>query len=145
YEALASAPLEELEAVEGIGPIIAQSVYQYCREEENRERISRLVASGFTLEEAVEATPSTEATLAGKAVVVTGSVPGYSREGAEAAIIARGGTSPGSVSKKTYCVVVGESPGAAKVAKAEELGIPMVAAEQFAALLEKGEIENAST
>ena len=49
---------------------------------------------------------------------------GFTRDEAEAAIVARGGTSPGSVSKKTYCVVVGEAPGAAKVTKAEELGVP---------------------
>jgi DNA ligase (NAD+) len=140
YEALATAPLEELEAVEGIGPIIAQSIYLYCREEENRERIARFVAAGFTLEEAGEGPATLEATLAGKAVVVTGTVPGFTREEAEAAIIARGGTSPGSVSKKTYCVVVGESPGAAKVTKAEELGIPMVDSARFSALLDSGEI-----
>ena len=139
YEALASAPLEELEGVEGIGPIIAQAIYQYAREDENRERIARLVASGFTLEERGEA-PTNEATLAGKAVVVTGSVAGFTREEAEAAIVARGGTSPGSVSKKTYCVVVGASPGASKVTKAEQLGVPMVDGERFSSLLEKGEI-----
>jgi DNA ligase (NAD+) len=139
YEALAAAPLDELEAVEGIGPIIAQSIYQYCREEENRERIARFVAAGFTLEEAGEGPATLEATLAGKAVVVTGAVPGFTREEAEAAIVARGGTSPGSVSKKTYCVVVGESPGAAKVTKAEQLGIPMVDASGFLGLLENGE------
>jgi DNA ligase (NAD+) len=139
YEALAAAPLEELEAVEGIGPIIAQSIYQYCREDENRERIARFVAAGFTLEEAGEPAATIEATLAGKAVVVTGSVPGFTREEAEAAIVARGGSSPGSVSKKTYCVVVGESPGAAKVTKAEQLEIPMVDASQFDALLKTGE------
>jgi DNA ligase (NAD+) len=76
--------------------------------------------------------------LSGKAVVVTGAVPGYTREGAEAAIVARGGTSPGSVSKKTYCVVVGEAPGASKLTKAEELGIPIVAAENFESLLANG-------
>ena len=65
-------------------------------------------------------------TLAGKAVVVTGAVPGYTRDEAIAAIEARGGTSPGSVSKKTFCVVVGESPGAAKLTKATELGVPIV-------------------
>jgi DNA ligase (NAD+) len=70
--------------------------------------------------------------------VVTGSLEGYSRDGAEEAIIARGGTSPGSVSKKTYCVVVGEAPGASKVNKAEELGIPMLAASQFERLLQTG-------
>jgi DNA ligase (NAD+) len=143
YAALASAPLEELEAVEGIGPIIAQAIYLYCREEENRERIARFVAVGFTLEEAGERPSTLEATLTGKAVVVTGTVPGFTREEAEAAIVARGGTSPGSVSKKTYCVVVGESPGAAKVTKAEDLGIPMVDASGFTALLETGEIPSA--
>jgi DNA ligase (NAD+) len=143
YAGLAAAPLEELEAVEGIGPIIAQSIYQYCREEENSQRLARFVAAGFTLEEAGAGPATLEATLAGKAVVVTGAVPGFTREEAEAAIIARGGTSPGSVSKKTYCVVVGEAPGAAKVTKAEQLGIPMVDAAAFAGLLENGEIRSA--
>ena len=71
-------------------------------------------------------------------MVVTGSVEGFSRDEAEAAVIARGGTSPGSVSKKTYCVVVGDAPGAAKVTKARELGIPMVRAEEFQRLLNTG-------
>ena len=137
FAALESAPLEELEALDGIGPIIAQAVYQYLREEENRERVARLAQSGFTLSETNEAA-ALEPTLSGKAVVVTGAVAGYTREGAEAAIIARGGTSPGSVSKKTFCVVVGEAPGASKLTKAEELGIPIVSAENFDSLLANG-------
>ncbi len=140
YDELAAAPLEVLEAVEGIGPVIAQSVYVYCREEENVERIERFKAAGLALIEPGESRTQ-EATLAGKAVVVTGSLAGYTREEAEAAIVARGGTSPGSVSKKTYCVVVGESPGAAKVVRAEELGIPRLGADQFATLLESGRWE----
>ena len=63
-------------------------------------------------------------TLEGLTVVVTGSVPGYTREEAEEAITARGGKSPGSVSKKTFALVVGDAPGASKLKKAEELGIP---------------------
>jgi DNA ligase (NAD+) len=137
YAALESAPLEELEALDGVGPIIAQAVYQYCREDENRERMARLASAGFTLNEPGE-DATVEETLAGKAVVVTGAVPGYTRDEAEAAIIARGGTSPGSVSKKTFCVVVGEAPGASKLTKAEELGIPQVSAENFASLLANG-------
>ena len=70
-------------------------------------------------------------TLSGKAVVVTGAVPGYTREGAEEAILARGGTSPGSVSKKTFALVVGDAPGASKLKKAEELGTPIVDAGSF--------------
>jgi DNA ligase (NAD+) len=137
YTALESAPLEELEALDGIGPIIAQAVYQYLREDENRERMARLAQSGFTLNEPGDDS-ALEPTLSGKAVVVTGAVPGYTREGAEAAIVARGGTSPGSVSKKTFCVVVGEAPGASKLTKAEELGIPIVSAENFESLLVNG-------
>jgi DNA ligase (NAD+) len=94
YDALAHAPLEELEAIDGIGPVIAQSVYQYVREDESRQRFDRLVAAGVALVEPRDEV-SLEATLAGRAVVVTGSLVGYTREEAEAAIVARGGTSPG--------------------------------------------------
>ena len=137
YDAVASAPLEELEAVEGVGPVIAQSVFQYFREEESHDRVARFHEAGLALSEPRDE-PALEATLAGKAVVVTGAVPSYTRDEAEAAIIARGGTSPGSVSKKTYCVVVGEAPGASKLTKAEELGVPLVGAGEFETLLRTG-------
>ena len=137
FEVLAAAPLEELEAIDGIGPVIAQSVYQWCREEESRELIARLVTSGLSLVES-DTGNAAAATLEGKAVVVTGSVEGYTRDEAEAAIVARGGSSPGSVSKKTFCVVVGDAPGASKLTKAQELGIPMVSASEFETLLSTG-------
>ncbi len=89
YAALAGAPLEALEAVEGVGPVIAGSVYEYCREPESIERAARLAAAGLAMAEP-DAAPTTEATLAGRAVVVTGAVPGYSRDEAEAAIVERG-------------------------------------------------------
>lgn len=76
--------------------------------------------------------------MEGKAIVVTGTLEGYSRDQAAEAIKARGGKSPGSVSAKTFVVVVGESPGASKLAKAEELGIPVVTGDQFESLLETG-------
>ena len=72
--------------------------------------------------------------------MVSGTLDGFTREEAEAAILARGGKSPGSVSKKTYAVVVGESPGAAKVTKAEQLGVPVLGGDAFAALLETGQL-----
>ena len=137
YDAVAAAPLEELEAVEGIGPVIAQSVYEYARDEESRERMAKMRAAGVSLVEP-RASTSLAPTLAGRAVVVTGTVTGYSRDEAVAAVLARGGTSPGSVSAKTYCVVVGEAPGASKVDKARALGVPMIAAPSFAELLETG-------
>ena len=64
--------------------------------------------------------------LAGKSVVVSGTLEGYTREEAEAAIVARGGKSPGSVSKKTFALVVGDDPGASKVTKAEKDGVPIL-------------------
>jgi DNA ligase (NAD+) len=137
YEALALAPLEAIEAIEGIGPVIAGSIYQECREPESIERMARLADAGLALSEPQRG-DGPAATLAGRAVVVTGSVEGFSRDEAEAAVIARGGTSPGSVSKKTYCVVVGEAPGASKVTKARDLGIPMVSAVDFQRLLNTG-------
>ncbi|MBU6496870.1 MAG: hypothetical protein KGR42_10770, partial [Acidobacteria bacterium] len=63
---------------------------------------------------------------------------GWSRDEAEAAIIERGGTSPGSVSKKTFCVVVGDAPGASKVTRARALQIPLVPGRAFRELLENG-------
>jgi len=79
-------------------------------------------------------------TLAGKSVVVSGTLDGFTREEAEAAVVARGGKSPGSVSKKTFALVVGESPGASKVTKAEQVGVPVVDGKDFTTLLETGEI-----
>lgn len=137
YEELARAPLEELEAVDGIGSVIASSVFHYCRDPENVELVQRLRAAGLALLES-KAEVELEPTLAGRAVVVTGAVEGYSRDDAEAAIVARGGASPGSVSKKTFCVVVGEAPGASKLTKARELAIPMIPASAFEELLSSG-------
>ena len=79
-------------------------------------------------------------TLAGRSVVVTGTIEGFTREEAEEAILARGGKSPGSVSARTWAVVLGTEPGAAKLKKAEELGIPIVDGTRFQELLDRGEI-----
>jgi DNA ligase (NAD+) len=137
YEALADAPLETLEAIDGVGPVIAASVYEYCREPESRERMTRLVGDGLALVEPVSESRLAQ-TLEGRAVVVTGGLEGYSRDEAQDAIIARGGVSPGSVSKKTYCVVVGEAPGASKLTRASELGVALIPATGFRELLETG-------
>ena len=77
-------------------------------------------------------------------MVVTGTLAGYTREEAEAAVLARGGKSPGTVSAKTFALVVGESPGASKVSRAEQLGIPVVSGVDFEALLSTGELPGCS-
>jgi DNA ligase (NAD+) len=135
---------ERLAAVEGVGPVIAASVVRWFASEVNGSVVARLGSAGLTLTEpggaAVGAATDLAQTLVGRSVVVSGSLEGTSREEAEAAVLARGGKSPGSVSKNTYALVVGDSPGAAKVAKAEQLGVPVVDGDGFASLLETGEL-----
>jgi len=132
------APVEELAEVEGVGPVIARSVADWFAEEANRDVIERLRAAGVNFEgPAVE---EVEQTLAGKTVVVTGTLERYNREEVEAAIKARGGKSPGSVSKKTTALVVGEGPGASKLSKAVELGVPIIDEAGFEHLLATGEL-----
>jgi DNA ligase (NAD+) len=137
YQALEAASLDSLAAVAGVGSVIAASVVAYLAEDENRDRARRFESDGLSMIEPQIVSTLTQ-TLVDRAVVVTGAVEGYTREAAEEAIVARGGTSPGSVSKKTYCVVVGEAPGASKLSKARDLAVPMVPASEFDALLDTG-------
>jgi DNA ligase (NAD+) len=76
----------------------------------------------------------------GKSIVVTGTLEGFSREAAEEAVTGRGGKSPGSVSAKTTALVAGDGPGAAKLTKAQELGIPILDEDGFRQLLATGEL-----
>jgi DNA ligase (NAD+) len=137
---------EERAAVEGVGSVIATALGAWYAQPTSRSFVDKLAAAGvnFGSEEEVAAREAARAavpqTLAGKAVVVTGTVPGYSREGAEAAIVMRGGKSPGSVSAKTFALVVGEGAGASKLTKAETVGTPIIPAEKFQALLDSGEL-----
>lgn len=132
------APVEELASVEGVGPVIAQSVADWFAEEANRDVIERLRAAGVNVEG--PEVDDVEQTLAGMTVVVTGTLQGYNREEVEAAIKARGGKSPGSVSKKTTALVVGEGPGASKLSKATELGVPILDEAGFEHLLATGDL-----
>ena len=134
-----SASVDALSAVDGVGEVIATSITAWFAKKEHRAIIDKLRRAGVAFGNVVVS--DLPQTLVGKAVVVTGTVPGFSREEAEAAIKDRGGKSPGSVSAKTFCVVVGEAPGASKVTKAAELGIPVVPAEGFQRLLDTGTLD----
>jgi DNA ligase (NAD+) len=137
-DALLDADEETIATTEGVGPVIAASVTQWMSIDANRRLIERLRTAGVEFGR-VEL-PTEPQNLVGLSIVVTGTLDGYSRDGAEEAITSRGGKSPGSVSKKTTAVVVGEGPGAAKLAKAEELGVPILDEAGFAHLLETGEL-----
>jgi DNA ligase (NAD+) len=143
-DAIMSADEESLAIVDGVGPVIAASVVRWFASPVNRSVVERLRSAGVNLTEPSRAVSTADAqspqTLAGKSVVVTGTLEGWTREGAEEAILARGGKSPGSVSKKTFALVVGESPGASKVTKAEQVGVPVVEGTLFGRLLESGEL-----
>ena len=133
---------ETLAAIDGVGPVIASSVAAWFASPVNRSVVERLQAAGLHLSEpdlAAAGGAALEQTLEGRSVVVTGTLAGYTREEAEAAVLARGGKSPGTVSAKTYAVVVGASPGASKVSKAEHLEVPVITGDRFSAFLESGE------
>lgn len=136
-----AAGAEEMSAIDGIGPIIAESVRSFFDDEDNRALVARLQGAGVRTDVRDDLTAevaSVEQTLAGLSIVVTGTLAGYSRDQAAIAIKSRGGKNPGSVSAKTTAVVVGDEPGQTKVTKAETLGIPVLDEAQFEALLATG-------
>ena len=136
------ASVEELAEVDGVGPVIAESVYEFFQSEPNREIVEKLRTSGlnFSQDTGQAEAETLPQTLEGKIIVVTGGLEGYTRDGVGAAIKARGGKSPGSVSSKTTALVVGENPGASKLDKAEKLEIPILDEAQFQRLIETGEL-----
>ncbi|MGH9170459.1 MAG: NAD-dependent DNA ligase LigA [Acidimicrobiales bacterium] len=133
-----AASQSELAAVDGIGPTIAASVASFFASEQNAAFVERLRAGGVSFGTRLEST--LPKVLAGKSVVITGTLEGYSREGAVEAVTGRGGKSPGSVSAKTTALVAGEGPGASKLSKARDLGIPVLDEDGFKELLETGEL-----
>jgi DNA ligase (NAD+) len=128
---------EEMAVTPGVGPVIATSVHEFFALDRNRMVVDKLRAAGVNFQ-GVERS-ELPAVLAGRSVVVTGTLESMSRDKAVEAVKARGGTSPGSVSKKTSYLVAGVEPGAAKVTKAEECGVPVIDEEAFLRLLETGE------
>jgi len=127
-EALAGATLEQLEEVEGIGPERAELLAEWFADPENLGLVGELRSTA-------EEERSAEGRLTGTQYVVTGTLEGWTREEAKAALEELGAKVTGSVSQKTTAVVVGESPGS-KAQKAEELGIPILSEDDFRALVE---------
>lgn len=137
-DAIMNASADDLSNVDGVGTVIAESITQWFAAPSHRAIIEKLRTAGVQFGK-VERSDEPQ-TLVGKAVVVTGTLANYSREAAESAIKKRGGKSPGSVSAKTFAVVVGAEPGASKLTKAEQLGIPVLDEAGFEHLLATGEL-----
>ena len=133
-DTLAQATEEQLCAVDEVGPESAAAVVSFFARGSTARLLERLNAAGVGLTTAEKR--ASGGALAGKTVVVTGTLPTLSRSGAEALIRAHGGKAAGSVSKKTSLVLCGENPGS-KLTKANELGIPVVDESDFLAMLER--------
>ena len=127
FDALAKASTEELADIHDVGPVIAESVSQFCAHAENRRTLDRLAGAGVRLDEdPVAATPSDAAQpLAGKVFVLTGALPNLKRSDAQALIEAAGGRVTSSVTRKTDYVVAGSEAGS-KLQRAEDLGIAIL-------------------
>lgn len=132
---LMEASVEQLAEVDGVGQVIAQSLREWFDVDWHVEIVRAWQAAGVRMED--EAREDIEQTLEGLTIVVSGAMPGYTREGAKEAIVARGGKASGSVSKKTSLVIVGPGAGS-KAAKAEALGVPVVDETYFERVLERG-------
>jgi DNA ligase (NAD+) len=139
-DAIRGATREELAAVDGVGGIIADAVLDWFAVDWHAEIIRRWADAGVRFDTPGHPGPGAAAAdgpLAGITVVVTGALEGFSRESAEEAIIAAGGKAASSVSKKTHFVAAGPGAGS-KLGKAEQLGVRIIDAAQFARLVEAG-------
>lgn len=137
-QALATAPVEKIAEISGIGPKIAESVHEFFSISENVAVIERLRQAGVMLE---EEKPENELpqTLAGLTFVLTGTLEHFTRDEAGAQLKAMGAKVSGSVSKKTSFVVAGEAAGS-KLTKAESLGVPVLDETALQQILETGQV-----
>ena len=131
-DALAEADVESIQQVRDIGSIGSQAIYEYFRDDVNGDILRRLKEYGVNME--LQDTGIVDDVLAGKTVVVTGTLPTLSRNDAKNLIEAHGGKAAGSVSKKTDYVLAGEAAGS-KLVKAQELGITIIDETEFLQLI----------
>jgi DNA ligase (NAD+) len=134
-EAILDAPVETLQTVPDVGPVVAASVRSFAEEPRNRELVAKLAAAGVNMaSQQPEVAVAAAGLLAGKTFVLTGTLQTMSREEATAAIERLGGKVSGSVSKKTAYLVAGEEAGT-KLDKARALGVPILSEDEFKALI----------
>lgn len=137
-DALLTADAEQLLAVPDVGPIVAQSICDFFAEPHNRQVIAALRQAGVSWPEAESKQAVIQSAISGKTFVLTGTLPNMTREEAKAHIEELGGKVAGSVSKKTDYVVAGSDAGS-KLAKAQELGVPLLDEAGLLALLEQAQ------
>jgi DNA ligase (NAD+) len=134
-DAVMDASVEELQEAPDVGPIVAESIAGFFREDHNREVIEQLRAAGVRWKEGAVARAAKTGPFAGKIVVLTGTLASLTRDDAKERIESAGGKVTGSVSKKTDFVVAGEDAGS-KLEKARALGVRVLDEKQFNELLQ---------
>jgi len=134
---LIKAPVDRLARVNGVGPIMAEDIHKHFQTPRQRQIVEELRGFDLKLTEDKKARPAGATDLTGKTFVVTGTLKKYKRDEIERLIKDLGGLAAGSVSKKTSYVVAGEEAGS-KLAKAQELGVPVLTEEQFEAMVASG-------
>ena len=140
-ESIEEASSQELSAVDGVGERIAESIMEFFETPWRQDVVARWRAAGVGFVDQQSSEGGQTLPLTGKTIVITGSIPGYTRDGAQDAIASLGATVAGSVSKKTNLVVIGEKAGS-KADKAESLGVPTTGIDGFQALL-RGDFDGA--
>lgn len=136
-DAIRNAAVEDITAIDGVGPEIARSVVEWFGDTDNQSLLDRLAAGGVSMADPEPEGPAMPQTLQGVTVVITGTLEGFTRDSAKAAVLERGGKVAGSVSSKTHALIAGENAGS-KLAKAESLGVPVLDEGAFTELLASG-------
>ncbi len=132
-DSIMKADIETLEAIDEVGPVIAKSLYDFCRDTEKRNILEQLIELGLKMPGPDKTAPKSNV-LDGKTIVVTGTLEGLSRKDIEQLVKQHGGKPSSSVSKKTSFVVAGENPGS-KVEKAKSLGVEILSGKEFIDLI----------
>ena len=135
-EALSEATVEQLQEVEGIGLVIAQSVVDYFRQPRNQDVLERLRAAGVQMQLSADAISGASETLKGQSIVISGVFTHHSRDEYKALIEQHGGKNVGSISAKTSFVLAGDNMGPAKLEKANKLGVRIVSEEEFLEMIQ---------
>ena len=130
-ERMRAMSVEELTAIQDVGPVIAQCIYDFLREPANVDIIERLTAAGLRMQLDESQMQPSGNVLEGKTIVISGTFSRHSRDEYKEIIESQGGKNSGSISKKTSFVLAGDNMGPAKLEKCEKLGIPIVGEEEF--------------
>ncbi len=128
--------VEELTAIDGIGPISARDLYDFFHSEAGARMVDELVACGVNMTSRQYGVEREAGPLEGKTVVITGTLPGMGRKEAEELVKGNGGKVSSAVSQKTSFLLAGEAAGS-KLDKARKLGVPILSEEEFMAMIQK--------